>query len=281
MPIKWLDLSNSIEIDSIEKAWTILDFLTNQEKIVLMQALSWDAKVSFMNKNMWQRYSMIEFKRTYHASMKKAGYNFEENDCEDFLWSVLPFINSCEETDEYIKIGRIKIYKRQLSIDDVQPRSEKHPTDVFSYQMKHYSWYPITCVGMTENVLNNKDHHMHGLIKDALKKEKKDWRRRMTKADIDYIFSQLPWIDESQKIWALQLATWWVGPLVLADVISDRDSSKKKDWLGRPSRERWLVRRYFIELWATGRFGRINNVLCLNRVVDPDYGNIALVEDSE
>lgn len=71
--------------------------------------------------------------------MKKAGYNFEENDCEDFLWSVLPFINSCEETDEYIKIGRIKIYKRQLSIDDVQPRSEKHPTDVFSYQMKHYS----------------------------------------------------------------------------------------------------------------------------------------------
>ena len=100
----------------------------------------------------------------------------------------MKFIDKTEETDEYIKLGKLKLRKKPLTVNVNHPKNKDK--DVFTYEWDNYSGGKDTMVGIRQKVLNDESNDMHPIVQQALESVKP--YRQATKADFDHMLSELP-----------------------------------------------------------------------------------------
>ncbi len=200
-PINWnfspSGHSLSIDIDTPEKVDKAFSTITDVEAQLIETFI---AKRKATKAPAVEVVTDLTQRRTDILNRNKQNY---DKVCEE----TMQLVQTCEETDEYIKLGKLKLRKKPLTINVNHPKNKDK--DVFTYEWDNYSGGKDTMVGIRQKVLNDDKNSMHDVVEDEIKAQ--DGYRQATKADFDSMLSELPWKNEEEKLLALQIVTGWFG----------------------------------------------------------------------
>ncbi len=198
-----------------------------------------------------RRLDIIEWYKQKHPQLNKV--------CEE----TMEFLKGCEETDDYIKVWKLKLRKKALAVDVKHELNDPTIFGVFEEKKDNYSGGYDILTKVRQDVLNDISHPMHYVVEEAIQKMKEDGFSPATQADFDYLLAVLPGTNKEEKLVALQMLTGWIGCWVL-DPVKNALPPREKD------------HRAFVFL---GRHDYSNKILADG--INGDNGSIWWVQECE